>query len=159
MYRTLDSWSCARKVVAKVEHNPKGPNCRFVVTSISSDKNKAKKLYEDGYCPRGDMENRIKEVQLYLFSDRTSASEMRANQLRLWFSSVAYVLINILRKFGLKATEFAKAQCHTIRTKLFKIGASVKISVRRVYLSWASGYPYKHVFAQVYGNLEKLVPI
>lgn len=158
MYRTKDSWSRSRRVVTKVEHNPKGPNCRFVVTSKSSENHKPKDLYENGYCPRGDMENRIKEFQLYLFSDRTSTSLMRSNQLRLWFSAVAYVLLNALRKFALKSTEFAKAQCHTIRTKLFKIGASVKVSVRRIYFSWSSSYPYKKTFSKVYSNLQKLVP-
>jgi len=158
MYRTQDSWSRSRRVVTKVEHNPKGRNSRFVVTSKSSDDYKPKDLYENGYCPRGDMENRIKEIQLYLFSDRTSTSLMHSNQLRLWFSTVAYVLVNTLRKFGLKSTKFARAQCHTIRTKLFKIGAAVTVSVRRVYFSWSSSYPYKNTFNKIYSNLRKLVP-
>ena len=115
IYRTLDSWSKERRVIGKAEHLAKGANPRFVVTSLESDKINAKCLYENEYCARGEMENRIKEQQLYLFADRTSAETMRANQLRLWFSSVAYVLLDELRRVGLRSTEFAKAQCHTIR--------------------------------------------
>jgi hypothetical protein len=104
------------------------------------------------------MENRVKEQQLHLFADRTSSATMRANQLRLWFSSVAYVLMNELRKKALKGTEFARAQCETIRLKLLKIGAQVRVSVRRVYISLASGYPYQEVFWTVVENIRRAYP-
>lgn len=153
-YRTLNSWSRSRRVVGKAEHLEKGSNPRFVVTSLSKKEYKAKELYEDIYCARGEMENRIKEQQLGLFADRTSTATLRANQLRLWFSSMAYVLLSELRRVGLKGTELAHAQCSTIRTKLLKIGAIVRISVRRVWISCASGYPYRSIFLQVLSNLR-----
>lgn len=121
-----------------------------MVTSLKKEDIDAKTLYEDEFCARRDMENRIKEQQLYLFSDRTSCETMRANQLRLWFSSIAYILMHELRILGLKCTEFAKAQCHTIRNKILKIGAQVSISVRRVFISFASGYPYQDIFENIY---------
>ena len=155
-YQTLDSWSRERRVVGKAEYMEKGENPRFMVTSLSRERMEAKSLYEEGYCARGEMENRIKEQQLDLFADRTSTETMRANQLRLWFSSVAYTLMHALRMMGLKATEFAQAQCGTICNKLLKIGAQVKISVRRVLVSFASGYPYQGVFEQVFLNLTAL---
>lgn len=158
-YRTLKSWSRARRVVGKAEHLAKGANPRFVVTSISSEKMEARTLYEEEYCARGEMENRIKEQQQYLFADRTSTSVMRANQLRLWFSSVAYVMMNALRRFGLVGTEMERAQCHTIREKLFKIGALVRVSVRRVVVWLASGYPYERIFRSVYLNLRRFQPL
>jgi len=153
-YQTLNSWSKARRVVGKAEHLPKGSNPRFVVTSIKKKDKGAKELYEKVYCARGDMENRIKEQQLYLFSDRTSAQTMRANQLRLWFSSISYLLMQILRRIGLKGTEFAKAQCHTIREKILKIGAQIKISVRRILISLAEGYPHQDLFNRILQNLR-----
>lgn len=153
-YRTRKSWSRKRRVVGKAEHLAKGANPRFVVTSLSADAYDATTLYEQEYCARGDMENRIKEQQLYLFADRTSASTMRANQLRLWLSSVAYVLMNALREMGLKGTEFEKAQCHTIRLKLFKIGAAIRVTVRRVWVSLSTSYPYAEVFTRVLDNLR-----
>jgi hypothetical protein len=110
------------------------------------------------YCARGDMENRIKEQQLYLFADRTSSATMKANQLRLYFSSLAYVLMNELRTQGLQGTELAQAQCHTIRLKLFKIGARVRISVRRIYVSMATGYPYQNTFIQIMKNFKLAYP-
>lgn len=155
IYRTLDSWSKERRVIGKAEHLAKGANPRFVVTSLESAEINAKCLYEKEYCARGEMENRIKEQQLYLFADRTSAETMRANQLRLWFSSVAYVLLNELRRVGLHSTEFARAQCHTIRDKLLKIGGQVRTSVRRISFSLANGYPYQKIFYQAYNNLRK----
>lgn len=154
-YQTRDSWSRVRRVVGKAEHLEKGANPRFVVTSLSSKHFPAKHLYEKQYCARGDMENRIKEQQLYLFADRTSSETMRANQLRLWFSSVAYVLLNELRRVGLRGTQLAKAQCQTIRNKLLKIGAQIKISVRRILFSFSTGYPYQRIFQQVYWNIQK----
>ena len=141
-----------RRVVGKAEHLAKGSNPRFVVTSLKQVPSKA--LYEDIYCARGEMENRIKEQQLDLFADRTSAATMRSNQLRLYFSSFAYVLLHHLRRVGLRGTELARAQCGTIRNKLLKIGALVSVSVRRIRLRMASGYPYAQLFAQVLANLR-----
>ena len=153
-YRTRKSWSRSRRVVGKAEHLPKGSNPRFVVTSLSADRYPPQALYEKLYCARGEMENRIKEQQRYLFADRTSCQTMRANQLRLWLSSVAYVLLQALRQHGLKKTELANARCDTIRLKLLKLGAVVKISVRRVWFSLAQSYPYQTLFAQILANLN-----
>jgi hypothetical protein len=155
VYQTRKSWSKSRRVIGKAEYLSKGVNPRFVVTSLSSDEMDAKKLYEELYCARGEMENRIKEQQLYMFADRTSTSKMRSNQIRLYFSSLAYVLMNALRRFGLKNTRLAKAQCHTIRLKLFKIGAQVRVTVRKIWVSFAEGYPYKYVFLRAYANVTK----
>ena len=155
-YQTLKSWSKTRRVIGKAEYMEKGENPRFVVTSLSADEFDAKRLYEEQYCGRGDMENRIKEQQLCLFADRTSAATMRANQLRLWFSSVAYTLMNALRRLGLKGTKLAKARCDTIRLKLLKIGAQIKITVRKVWVSLSESYPYQQLFKQVYENLRRL---
>ena len=152
-YQTLDSWSCARRVVAKAEYLAKGENPRFVTTSISADELTAAILYEQHYCARGDMENRIKEQQLYMFARRTSCATMRANQLRLWFSAIAYTLRAALRRLGLKGTELAQAQCHTIRLKLLKIGALVRVTVRKVWISLSGSFPYRDLFIRVYRNL------
>jgi hypothetical protein len=157
-YQTCKSWSRSRRVVGKAEHLSKGANPRFVVTSLSSEQFDARTLYEEEYCGRGEMENRIKEQQLYLFADRTSASSMRANQLRLWFSSVAYTLLQVIRQFGLKGTGLARARCDTIRLKLLKIGAAVRVTVRRVWLSMCESYPYRRLFAAVYTNLKRWLP-
>jgi hypothetical protein len=152
-YRTHQSWSRERRVVGKAEHLDKGSNPRFVVTSLSAERLAAQPLYEDMYCGRGDMENRIKEQQLCLFADRTSCQTMRANQLRLWLSSAAYVLVQALRQHGLKETPLAQARCDTIRLKLLKIGALVRVTVRRVWFALASSCPYQAVFAQAFDNL------
>jgi Transposase DDE domain group 1 len=152
-YTTRKSWSRRRRVVGKAEHLPAGPNPRFVVTSLSKDDMDARALYEELYCARGDMENRIKEQQLGLFADRTSTATMRANQIRLWLSSVAYVLLHALRRLGLQGTALAKAQCSTIRLKLLKIGAQVRVTVRKIWVSLASGSPYAAIFEQTYHNL------
>jgi hypothetical protein len=157
-YRTRETWTRPRRVVGKAEHLADKSNPRFVVTSLSAEQWKARALYEHLYCARGDMENRIKEQQLYLFADRTSAATMRANQIRLWFSSMAYVLLQTLRRLGLKGTALARAQCHTIRLKLLKIGAQIRVTVRKVWVSLASGSPYADLFAQVYTNL-RAVPL
>lgn len=157
-YQTLDSWSRDRRVVAKAEHLGDKSNPRFVVTSFSPLVHAARELYEDLYCARGDMENRIKEQQLDLFADRTSAHTMRANQLRLWFSSVAYTLLNLLRHFGLRGTELERAQSGTIRTKLLKVGAMVRISVRRVVLSLSAASPVRELFARIAALLESIEP-
>jgi hypothetical protein len=155
-YQTLDSWSCSRRVVGKAEHLDKGANPRFVVTSLSSERFDARSLYEEMYCARGDMENRIKEQQLCLFADRTSAATMRANQLRLWFSSVAYTLMTALRRLGLKNTELAHAQCNTIRLKLLKVGAQIKVTVRKVWVSLSQSWPYREIFTIAYHQLHTL---
>ena len=155
-YQTLDSWSRSRRVIGKAEYLEKGPNPRFVVTSLDGE---PKRLYEELYCERGEMENRIKEQQLSLFADRTSSSKMRANQLRLWFSSVAYTLYEILRRIGLKETNLEKAQCGTMRLKLMKIGALVRVTTRRIVVSLASGYPYEIYFAAAYDNLREWAPL
>src|SRR5437870_6144180 len=152
VYQTRESWSRAPRVVAKAEHLEKGENPRFVVTSLSREAWPGQALYEEHYCDRGDMENRIKE-QLMLFSDRTSTHYLRSNQLRLYFSSVAYVLLQMLRRLGLEGTELAKAQCSSIRLKVLKIGALIRITVRKVWVSLASGYPYVTLFRQVYEKL------
>jgi DDE family transposase len=138
---TRRSWSRERRVVAKAEWTQGEANPRFIVTSLKAAECKARYLYEKVYCARGDMENRIKECQLDLYADRTSTGTMRANQLRLWFYSMAYVLLCALRRIGLDKTNFAKATCGTIRLKLLKIGARVIISVRRIKISMASACP------------------
>ena len=154
-YRTRSSWSCPRRVVAKAEYMEKGPNPRFVVTNLTSWEYEPSQLYEKLYCARGEMENRIKEQQLYLFADRTSSATMKANQLRLWFSSLAYVILNELRSVGLRRTRMAEATCQSIRLKLLKIGAHVRVSVRRVVFSMASGYPDQDLFRSVLDNLQR----
>jgi hypothetical protein len=154
-WRTLDSWSRARRVVAKAEHLPKGSNPRFVVTSLPATDLDARTLYEDVYCARGEVENRIKEQQLDLFADRTSAATMRANQLRLWFASFAYVLLEALRRIGLRHTQFAAATCGTIRLKLLKIGAQVRKSVRRIKVAMASACPYQTEYHLAYLYLRR----
>ena len=151
-YRTRDSWTCERRVVGKAEQLVAGdgatsPNPRFVVTSLGPDEWAPKPLYEQLYCARGEMENRIKECQLDLFADRTSAGTMRANQLRLWFASMAYLLLAALRRIGLRTTRLAQATAGTIRLKLLKIGALVRVSVRRVTIKMASGHPWQQDWA------------
>jgi hypothetical protein len=157
-YQTLKSWGRSRRVVGKAEHLAKGANPRFVVTSFTGDDYDGRELYEEIYCARGEMENRIKEQQLYLFADRTSCSKMQANQVRLYMSSIAYILVSAFRRLGLHETEMARAQCHTIRLKLFKIGVLIRVTVRRVMASMAGGYPYENIFAQAYENLARAGP-
>jgi hypothetical protein len=152
-WTTRDSWSRRRRVVGKAEHLTQGANPRFVVTSLRPTERDARSLYEDLYCARGDMENRIKECQGDLFADRTSAATMQANQLRLWFASMAYVLLCALRRIGLKHTQFAQATCGTLRLKLLKIGALVRASVRRIKVAMPSAYPYRHEFALAHSQL------
>jgi len=154
-WRTLDSWSRERRVVAKAEHLPKGANPRFIVTSLPASASDARTLYEDVYCARGEVENRIKEQQLDLFADRTSAATLRANQLRLWFASFAYVLLEALRRIGLRHTQFATATCGTIRLKLLKIGAQVRTSVRRIKVAMASACPYQTEYHLAYLYLKR----
>jgi hypothetical protein len=154
MWSTKDSWSRRRRVVAKAEWTTRGANPRFVVTSLKPERWPAQALYEDLYCARGDMENRIKECQLDLYADRTSAHTMRANQLRLWFASFAYVLICALRRLGLAHTRLANATCGTIRLKLLKIGAQVRVSVRRIKVAMASACPYADEFALAHERIR-----
>ena len=152
-WSTRDSWSRPRRIIAKAEWTGGSANPRFVVTSLSLEDAAPQRLYEEIYCARGDMENRIKECQLDLFADRTSAATMRANQLRLWFASMAYVLLCALRRLALQHTQFAKATCGTIRLKLLKIGALVRTSFRRIKFAMASGYPYQRDFALAHAQL------
>jgi hypothetical protein len=157
LYRTKKTkkggWDRERRVAAKAEHIDGKENPRFVVTSLKSEEWKAQALYEELYCARGDMENRIKE-QFSLFADRVSAETMRANQMRLYLSAMAYVLVSGLRRLGLQATELAQAQVSTIRTKLLKIGAHIRVTVRKVWVSMASSYPWQGLYRQVWANLR-----
>ena len=153
VWSTRKSWSRQRRVIAKAEWTQGEANPRFIVTSLTAADGDGRRLYEDVYCARGEMENRIKECQMDLFADRTSTGTMRANQLRLWFASMAYVLLDSLRRVALQATDLANATCGTIRRKLFKIGALVTISVRRIKLAMASGCPYKAIFATAHRAL------
>ena len=141
-------------MIAKAEWTQDKANPRFVVTSLKPKATGARHLYEQVYCARGDMENRIKECQTDLFADRTSTGTMRANQLRLWFASMAYALLCALRRIGLPHTQFAEASCGTIRLKLLKIGALVRISVRRIKFAMASGCPWQHEWSLVHARLR-----
>jgi hypothetical protein len=146
-------WDRERRVVAKAEHIDGKENPRFVVTSLKTEEWPAQALYEELYCARGNMENRIKE-QFSLFADRVSAETMRANQMRVYLSAMAYILMSGLRRLGLKATELAQAQVSTIRTKLLKIGAQIRVTVRKVWVSMASSYPWQDLYQQVWTNLR-----
>ncbi len=159
-YRTLKTWSRERRVIAKAEQLPGKSNPRFVVTSYSPERFDARALYEDEYCQRGEAENRLKEHQLDLFGDRASCTKMRANQLRLWFSAVGYVLMLDLRRTALVGTPLQRAQTATIRTRLLKLGALIHISVRRVRISFSSVFPLQQLFRRARENIERayLVP-
>jgi Transposase DDE domain group 1 len=146
-------WDRERRVAAKAEHIDGKENPRFVVTSLASEEWAAQALYEELYCARGDMENRIKE-QFSLFADRVSAATMRANQMRLYLSAMAYILVSGLRRLGLSTTELAQAQVSTIRTKLLKIGAQIRVTVRKIWVSMASSYPWPGLYQQVWTNLR-----
>jgi len=146
-------WDRQRRVAAKAEHIDGKENPRFVVTSLTSERWAAQALYEELYCARGDMENRIKE-QFSLFADRVSSETMRANQMRLYLSAMSYVLVSGLRRLGLKETELADAQVSTIRTKLLKIGAQIRVTVRKVWVSMASSYPWQDLYGRVWANLR-----
>lgn len=152
-YQTRRGWECERRVVAKAEHIAGKENPRFVVTSLAREDWEAGRLYEELYCGRGDMENRIKE-QFSLFASRVSAESLRANQMRLYLSTMAYILVSGLRRLGLNGTELAQAQVSTIRTKLLKIGAQIRVSVRKVWISMASSYPWQGLYQQVWTNLR-----
>jgi hypothetical protein len=153
-YRTRQSWSRSRRVVGKAEHLERGSNPRFVVTSFSEEEWDARALYEDLYCARGEMENRIKEQQLDLFADRTSSCVMRANQIRLYFSSFAYVLLSELRRIALAGTEMARAQCGTIRLKLLKIGARIRVTVRKIWIAMSESWPHRELLLHAWQRLR-----
>jgi len=153
-YRTRTSWSRSRRIVSKAEHLRDKANPRFVVTSLSPEECGARELYEERYCARGDMENRIKEQQLALFADRTSCHVFHANQVRVYLSGFAYVVLSELRRIALAGTEMARAQCGTIRTKLLKIGARVRVSVRKIWVSMSEAYPYSDLFFQIWARLQ-----
>lgn len=152
-YQTRESWDRERRIIAKAEHLEKGANPRFVVTSLSAEEWPAESLYEKLYCARGDMENRIKE-QLMLFADRTSTAYLHSNQVRLYFSTIAYQLLQALRRLGLKGSEWAQAQCNTIRLKLLKIGAAIRVTVRRVWISLSESCPYAALFWRAWEQLQ-----
>jgi hypothetical protein len=152
-YQTNDSWSRPRRVVAKAEQIEGKENPRYVVTSLDTAHWPARQLYEELYCARGDMENRIKE-QYSLFAGRVSAATMRANQLRLYLSAAAYVLMSAFRRLALAGTAWARAQCETIRSQLFRIGAQVRITARKVWISIASSYPHWRAFAHAHQQLR-----
>lgn len=153
-YRTKKSWSRKRRVVGKAEHMSKGPNPRFVVTSLVAREFEKRYVYEDLYCARGEMENRIKEQQLDLFGDRASSHTFRGNSIRLWLSMAAHLLIVTVRNVGLRDTKLAHAQANTLRIKLFKIGALITVSVRRVYVRLSSAFPNKTIFAEALARLR-----
>ncbi len=155
-YRTIDSWSRTRRVVGKAEHTLDGADPRFIVTSLKRTRSAydARALYEDLYCARGEAENRVGE-QFELFADRASSATMQANQLRLWFSAMAYVLVDTLRRVGLRHGQFADAAVQTIRLKLLKLGAQVRSSVRRIHFAIASGFPNKDEFALAHIYLQR----
>ena len=165
-YRTLKSWSRERRVIGKAEMLEKGENPRFIVTNLPAEgfagdlagRFLAAALYEKFYCARGEMENRIKEAQQDLFADRTSTGWMASNQLRLrlWFSAFAHLMLSVLRAEVLRGTELADATLGTIRLKLFKIAARIKVSCRRIHFELASGYPYRELFAQAHRQLQML---
>ncbi|MGH7484757.1 MAG: IS1380 family transposase [bacterium] len=158
-YRTQKSWSRERRVVGKAEHIAGKANPRFVVTSWPIDRADAATLYERVYCARGDMENRIKEQQLHLFADRTSTATMRANQLRLYFSSIAYVLMNELRRVALRGTKLESAYIGTIRFRLLKLATVVKVSVRRIHVAFSSVFPLAALYRQAFENIQRAYPI
>ena len=155
-YRTRKSWTCERRVVAKVEYLPRGENPRFIVTSVPTEACDGRRLYEEIYCARGDMENRIKEQQLGLFADRTSSALIQANQLRLYFSAFAYLMVHTLRWVGLAGTKLARAQSWTLRLKLLKIGAQVRVTTRKVWLSFSESYPYAALLRTVLAQVQAL---
>ena len=156
-YRTVKTWSRPRRVISKAEYGGRGDNPRFVITSLSGGEYEdAQAVYEKVYCARGDMENRIREQQYGLFSDRASAGVKSANELRMYFSAAGYVLMNAVRILGLFGTGMESAQCFTIRTKLLKIGAQIRVTARKIWISWAENYPFRRIFMQVLGNIRKI---
>ena len=157
-YKTLKTWSRTRRVVGKAEIVGDKRNPRFVVTTLSQQRISARRLYEEVYCARGDMENRIKEQQLGMFADRTSTHTMRANQLRLYLSTFAYVLVHELRRRALVGTELEHAQCTTLRVRLFKMAAVIRVSVRRIYFALSSVHPAQPLFRRALSHLRAQAP-
>ena len=155
-YRTRKSGSCERWVVAKVEHLPRGENPRYIVTSVPVQECDGRRLYEEIYCARGDMENRIKEQQLGLFADRTSTRKLAANQLRWYLSAFAYLMMETLRRVGLAGTKWARAQSWTLRVRLLKIGAQVRVTTRKVWLSFSESYPYAGMLRTALAQVQAL---
>ncbi len=155
-YQTIDSWSRSRRVVSKIEYNSEEVKTRFVVTSLSTKKVPPGRLYTEKYCPRGSMENSLKEQKLDVKSDRTSTHTFAGNQLRLWFSSIAYILMNALREKCLAKTELKNATVGTIRTKLLKLGAIITFNSRRILIAITSTCPYKDIFATAYNYLSQI---
>ena len=153
-YRTLKTWSRRRRVIGKAEYLSKGPNPRFVVTSLSAKEYEKRFVYEELYCARGEMENRIKEQQLDLFGDRASCQSFRGNEVRLWLSMAAQLMVTALRRLALDGTELAKAQASTLRVRLLKIGALVSVSVRRVHVRLSSAFPLQDTFAKALQRLR-----
>jgi hypothetical protein len=158
-YRTRESWTRGRRVVGKAEYLDKGENPRFVVTSLGTEAMDGRSVYEDFYCARGDMENRIKEQQLDLFADRTSTHALHSNQVRLYLSSIAYCVLVALRRLALVGSEMARAQCGTIRLRLLKIGAQVRVTARKIWISMAAGHPAAAVFAAAHRRLTGAIPL
>ena len=158
-YRTLKSWSRARRIIGKAQFNRHGSDVRFVVTSLSSREVAAQAVYETLYCARGEMENRIKEQQLDLFGDRASCHSFRGNHIRLWWSMASHLLIVKFRECGLGDTEFSKAQAATIRHRLLKIGALVETSVRRVHVRLSSAFPLQDLFFEIHHRLVRATPL
>jgi len=152
-YRTQKSWSRSRRVVAKAEYLADKENPRYLVTSLHAQDWPAQKLYEQLYCARGEMENRIKE-QLSLFSDRLSTESLRSNQLRLYFSSLAYVLVEALRRLALAGTDWAEYQVETIRLRLLKIAAQVRITARRIWIRYSTAYPWRNTWVAAWAALR-----
>ena len=155
-YQTRKSWTRERRVVAKVEHLPRGENPRYIVTSVPVGECDGRRLYEQIYCARGDMENRIKEQQLGLFADRTSTRKLAANQLRLYFSAFAYLMMETLRRVGLAGTKWARAQSWTLRVRLLKIGAQVRVTTRKVWLSFSESYPHPALLRTALAQVQAL---
>jgi hypothetical protein len=151
-----ETWSKQRKIIGKAEHTEDGANPRFIVTNLSGD---PQELYDNVYCARGEMENRIKEQQLDLFADRTSCHNWWPNQFRLLLASMAYILVGYLREFALQGTELANAQCGTIRLKLFKIGAVIIKNTRRIVFKLSEYYPYQTLFEQIWCKLTSKDPV
>jgi len=153
-YRTKNSWSRSRRVIGKAEFSRRGPNPRFIVTSFTAEQWAARELYEDVYCARGEMENRIKEQQLDLFADRVSCHWERGNQTRMYFSAIAYTLIDALRRLGLAGTEMARAQSGTIRLRLFKIGARIRSTARRIWIHFSEHHVWRKMFITAWHRIR-----
>jgi hypothetical protein len=151
LYYGAESWDKPRFIIGKAEHTSQGSNPRYIITTLRGD---AEEIYDEGYCQRGEIENRIKEQQLGLFADRTSCHSWWANQLRLMLSSAAYILVEAIRRLGLHGTELAQAQVSTIRLKLFKIGSVIRRNTRRIQILMSSAFPYQEIFGLLFNRLN-----